>query len=104
VLLVASIVCILIAYVYIFLMQVTIGWLVWFALFFTFGLLTGAGFYSFFYASKNYDAEDPTRDYCKYAAYVVWGIACVLLMSLCCCYNSIALGIAVFKTTCEYTK
>ena len=38
----------------------------------------------------------------KYAAYVIWGIAALYLLCVCCCWNAIRLGIAVYKTTAQY--
>lgn len=67
-------------------------------------LLIVGGFYSYYYARPQYEVDDPTHDYLAYGAYVVWGIAGILLISVLCCLKSIALGVAVFKTTVEYVK
>lgn len=39
-----------------------------------------------------------------WAAIILWAIAGVLLIALVCCYNTVKLGIAVFKTTTNYVR
>ena len=42
------------------------------------------------------------RDYVKYAAYGIWGVAGLYLLCVCCCWNTIRIGIAVYQTTAAY--
>jgi hypothetical protein len=40
----------------------------------------------------------------EYGAYTVWGLSVLTLFAFCCCYASVKLGIAVFKTTAQYVQ
>jgi choline transporter-like protein 2/4/5 len=102
VLLVGGFATILIAYLYLFLIRWTAGIIVYFAIVLTFCLLVGGFFYSYFVAREEYLPEDPTYDYITKASYVILGLAGLLAVTVCCCFNALQLGIAVFKTTSQY--
>jgi len=46
--------------------------------------------------SDEYPEESDYRDWVKYAAYGIWGIAALFLCCICCCWNAIRIGIAVY--------
>lgn len=104
VILVASICSVIIAYIYLFMIRFMGGVIIWVSFAISLLVLVGAGFYSYFGAMPQYDSEDPVKQYLEYGAYVAWGLACVLILSLLCCFNAIQLGIAVFKTTVQYVQ
>jgi len=102
VILVASIITVMIGYLYIFIMKRFMGIAIWFFLAFTLFVLGAVGCVSYFYARPKYDDTDPTKDYVTYFAYVMFGLTAVYLLCVCCCCNSIRLAIAVFEATCDY--
>ena len=63
--------------------------------------LIGSGVYVYF-ESENYDEDHDYHTWLKYAAYVIFGIAGLFLCCICCCWNAIRIGIAVYQTTAEY--
>jgi hypothetical protein len=104
VILVASICTFILAYIYLFLIKLLGGIIIWVSLACSLLLFIGAGFYSYFPARNQYDPADPTYDYLAYAAYVSWALAGILLITILFCFNAIQLGVAVFKTTSDYVK
>ena len=42
--------------------------------------------------------------YLTYAAYVIWALAGVVFILVCCFWHAIKIGIAVFKTTSQYVQ
>lgn len=104
VILVASICSILIAYLYLFVLRALGGVIIWITIALTFVILLAAGFYSYFVAKESYETDDPAYNYCEYGGYVAWGLAGLLVVTLCCCMGAIQLGIAVFKTTAQYIQ
>jgi len=52
--------------------------------------------------SDTYEVESDYRDWLKYAAYGIWGVAGLFLCCICCCWKSIKIGIAVYSATAEY--
>jgi len=96
VLLVASFVSVIIAYLYLFVVRKVGGHIIWCSIAISFITLTGAGLYGYFYARNKYDVSDPTYNYITYASYIVWGLAGCIFIALCCCVSAIQLAIAVF--------
>lgn len=47
-------------------------------------------------------AESDYKDWIKYAAYGIWGIAGLYFLCICCCWKAIRLGISVYQTTAQY--
>jgi hypothetical protein len=89
VILVASICSVVIAYLYLFAIRFMGGMIIWVSFFVTLAALISAGFYSFFYARKQYAESDPTYNYLAYVAYVSWGLAGLVALSILFCYNAI---------------
>lgn len=104
VIVVASVVAVILSYLYLFMVRCMGGMIIWFSIIVSFLILTAAGFYAYFFGANEFEVTDPTHEYVKYAAYVSWGLAGVILLAVCCCFNAIQLGIAVFKTTAQYIQ
>ena len=66
-----------------------------------FGFL-GAGFYTYYFARFNYDPQLPAFEALTYCSYALWAASALALVGTCFCWNSIKLGIAVFRTTAQY--
>ena len=49
--------------------------------------------------SENYAEDHDYHTWLKYASYVLAGIAGLFLCCICCCWNAIRIGIAVYQTT-----
>ena len=101
VILVASITAILLGYIYLLLIRCMGALIIWLSIVLLELSLIGGGVYMYF-ESETYDAESDYRDWLKYAAYAIWGVAFLFLCCICCCWNSIRIGIAVYETTAEY--
>ena len=104
VILVASICSVIIAYLYLFMIRYMGGVIIWISVAVTELVLIAAGLYSFLYARPLYAEDDPVHEYLAYTAYVCWGLAVLVILTLICCMNAIQLGIAVFKTTVQYVQ
>lgn len=61
------------------------------------------GLYTYNY-SNTYPEGDKYRDYIKYTAYGIWGLAGLELICVCCCWTAIKVAIAVYKTTSQYVS
>lgn len=79
------------------------GAIVWFMIILTELALCALGGYCFYLRVKRFTPNDqPIYKYLPIAAYVLWGIAGVILIATCCCCNAIRLGIAVMKATAKF--
>lgn len=74
------------------------GLIVWLSIILIQVSLIAGGAYTYSQADK-YEPESDYRDWVKYSAYAIWGVAALYLCCVCCCWNAIRLGIAVYKTT-----
>ena len=101
VILIASITSILLGYIYLLLIRCMGALIIWLSIILLELSLIGGGVYMYF-ESDTYDEESDYRDWLKYAAYAIWGVAGLFLCCICCCWNSIRIGIAVYETTAEY--
>jgi len=102
VLLIAAIATIILSYLYLFAARLFGGFIIIIAFISAIALCIGGGFYTYFYARKKYEPENPVYNYLAYAAYVCWGLAGLIFFAIICCYDAIKIGIAVFKTTAQY--
>ena len=77
-----------IAVIYLILLQLIGGAMIWLS--FALALVgTGVGgVYAFMYSSKmrENNPADPTADYVLYGAYTAWGLCAVVLCIFCCCF------------------
>ena len=101
VILICSFTCIVLGYLYLLLIRLIGGLIVWLSIILIQISLIAGGVYVYLQADT-YEPESDYRDYVKYAAYVIWGIAVLYLLCICCCWSAIRLGIAVYKTTANY--
>lgn len=76
-------------YLYLFVIRILGGVMIWLSLGISLLIITSSGFYTYFYARNQYEPMNPTHDYLAYASYVIWGIAGIIMFSICCCYNAI---------------
>ena len=101
--LIASLTSILLGYIYLLLIRCMGALIIWLSIILLQLSLIGGGVYMYF-ESDTYDENSDYRDWLKYAAYAIWGVAALFLCCICCCWNSIKIGIAVYKTTAEYVS
>ena len=95
--------CIILGYIYLWLIS-CMGWLiVWLSIFLIMASFIGGGAYVYSTAD-NYEEESDYRDWVKYCAYAIWGIAALYCCCICCCWNAIRIGIAVYRTTVTYVR
>lgn len=90
-------------YLYLFVIRCIGGIIIYFSLAIILIALGAAGGYSF-YMRKEFTEGDQYYDYLTYGAYVLWGLCVLMCLILCCCWNAIKLGIAVFKATSQYVQ
>jgi hypothetical protein len=101
VLAVSVVAAIVVCYLYLFVIRLIGGLIIWLSFLIAFLLFGGGGLYSYFVARPKYELPNPVYNYLTYASYVLWGCAGLVFLSVLCCYNAIAIGIAVFKTTSQ---
>lgn len=101
VILVVAVISLFLGYLYLYIIRLLGGAIIWITFVLLALCLAGAGGYSF-YKSGEYDPENPYYNYLKWGAYVLWALDAIVLILMCCCYNAIKLGIAIFKTTSMY--
>lgn len=103
VLLASTGVALVLGYIYLFVMRCLGGAIVWFMIILTELSLLALGGYTYYIRYSRYTPTDqPIHKYLAIAAYVVWGIAGVILIATCCCCGAIRLGIAVMKATAKF--
>ena len=89
VVLIAAVGSVVVAYLYLFVMRLLGGVIVWVSFILTLGILIAGGFYAYFKERPKYSVEDPTYNYIAYGAYVCWALAGIVCFALCCCFNAI---------------
>lgn len=102
VILVSIPVAMVLGYIYLFVIRLIGGFIVWVSFGIIIAALIAVGFYSFFKLKLAYVEDDPIRKYIEGAAYASWGLAGLFALSIMCCCGAIKIGIAVFKTTAKY--
>lgn len=93
-----------IAYLYLLVMKLLGGVLIWLSITLTTSIFFAGGFYSYFYARLQYDPSNPTYLYLANCAYVLWGMTAFTLLTILFCYNSIRTGTVIFKTTAQFIQ
>ena len=102
VLVLSAVTALLLAYLYLFLIRLIGGLLIWGTIILLQAALIAGGYYIWKESeSPQYEFSD-YKDWLKYTAYGVWGVAALYFCCVCCCYSAIRLGIAVYKTTAQY--
>ena len=92
---IATVTAIFLGYLYLLLIRCCGAFIVWFSIILLQVSLIAAGAYVYM-QHENYDEGDDYRDWMKYASYVIFGIAGLFLCCICCCWNAIRIGIAVY--------
>lgn len=90
-------------YIFLIILRIFGGCLIWIAFIASVVLAAGAGVYAWGLKDHEDYAGTDTADYLTYSAYALWIIAGTFFLILMCCYSRLALGIAVFKTTVDFT-
>ena len=90
------------AYLYLFLIRLIGGILVWGTIILLQVSLLAGGYYVWKESEAEQYVESDYKDWLKYTAYGIWGVAGLYFLCVCCCYSAIRLGIAVYKTTAQY--
>jgi len=103
VILICSLTAIVLGYLYLLLIRCMGAVIVWLSIILLQLSLIAGGAYVYM-QSDEYPEESDYRDWVKYAAYGIWGIAALFLCCICCCWNAIRIGIAVYQTTAEYVS
>ena len=104
VLLVGALVAVVFGYLYLFVIRLIGGAIIWISFVLIVLALAGGGFYTYFYLRPTYDTANPAYEYLAYASYTLWALSGIVGLLLLCCYNAVKLGIAVFKTTAQYIQ
>lgn len=94
---------IVLGYLYLLLIRCMGAVIVWLSIILLQLSLIAGGAYVYM-QSDEYPEESDYRDWVKYAAYGIWGVAGLFLVCICCCWNAIRIGIAVYQTTAEYVS
>lgn len=94
---------IVLGYLYLLLIRCMGAIIVWLSIILLQLALIAGGAYVY-NESNDYPEGNDYRDWLKYAAYTIWGIAGLFFVCICCCWNAIRIGIAVYQTTAEYVS
>mmetsp|Transcript_44574 Transcript_44574/g.59146 ORF Transcript_44574/g.59146 Transcript_44574/m.59146 type:complete len:477 (+) Transcript_44574:615-2045(+) len=100
---ICSATAIVLGYLYLFVIRCIGGLVVWLSIILIQLSLIGSGVYVYM-QHESYEEGDDYRDYVKYASYVIFGVAGLFLICICCCWNAIRIGIAVYQTTAQYVS
>lgn len=104
ILLISSIIAVILGYIYLFVIRAVGGFIIWAS----FALIELAvlfcGFYTLFVYRPDKFPDETTdmHKYVSYAGYIIFAIGGIIALVICCCYDAIQIGIAVFKTTSQY--
>ena len=88
-------------YVFLFLMRLLSGLIIW-GFIATVILCTILGGYFVHTYAATREENDSYNTWLQYAAYVIWGLAALEFLCVCCCRQAISLAIAVYKTAAQY--
>lgn len=64
-------------------------------------LLVGGGFYVFFLSTR-YEMGDQTRNVMKGMGVLLWILAALFLLIVCCCWSRIQLGAAIIQAASDF--
>jgi len=68
-----------------------------------FCLLVGGGFYVFF-LGVNYEGYDHTREVMIGMGILLWILAGLFLLAICCCWGTIRLAAAIMKAASDFVR
>lgn len=95
---ICSLTAVFLGYLYLFIVRCIGAIIVWLSIILIQVSLIAAGAYVYMQADT-YEPDNEYHDYVKYAAYTLWGVAGLYMCCVCCCWNAIRIGIAVYQTT-----
>lgn len=98
-LLISSITALIFGYLYLFVIRIVGGTIIWASILIIELALILGGAYTWWYRGRKYSPEDNVFKYLTWGAYVIWALAIIVLFLVCCFWHAIKIGIAVFKTT-----
>jgi hypothetical protein len=104
VLIIASVTAVIFGYLYLFVIRLVGGAIVWISIAVIEIALLASAVYTMMYRNEKFKEEEATYDYLTYAMYVLFGLTAVTLILVCCFWHAIKIGIAVFKTTSQYVQ
>ena len=102
VLLASSVTALIFGYLYLWIIRLIGGSIIWLSIIVIEVALLLAGAYTWYYRGRKYTQEDKMFQYLTYAAYGIWGLCGLVFILVCCFWHAIKIGIAVFKTTSQY--
>ena len=102
ILLISSVTALIFGYLYLWIIRLVGGVLIWISIAVIEIALIAGGFYTWWYRGRKYTPEDEVFKYMTWGAYVLWGLGVLVFFLVCCFWHAIKIGIAVFKTTSQY--
>mmetsp|Transcript_28845 Transcript_28845/g.51375 ORF Transcript_28845/g.51375 Transcript_28845/m.51375 type:complete len:642 (-) Transcript_28845:138-2063(-) len=99
-------IAVVVAAIYLLIMRMCVGVIVWVCIFATFAILVALGGFTYWTANNVYDSDedDSTQTTLKVLAYICWGISGLFILYIFCMCNRIRLAIAIMKTGTIYIK
>ena len=104
ILLISSVTALIFGYLYLWVIRLIGGVLIWISIAFIEIALIAGGFYTYWYRGRKYAPEDEVFKYMTWGSYVLWGLGVLVFFLVCCFWHAIKIGIAVFKTTSQYVQ
>ena len=104
IILVSSVSALVLGYLYLFVIRLIGGLIIWLSIILIEIFLLGSSIYTFYYRTYNYSVDSNTYNYMTWGAYALLALAVLVLILMCCCWHAIKIGIAVFKTTSQYVQ
>lgn len=91
----------ILGYAFLFIIRLIGGLIIYLFLILLELTLVFAGLYVHFHA-QTYADDDEYKQYIQYGAYIIWGLAAIEFLCVCCCWTQIKIAVAVYKTTAQY--
>ena len=104
VLVISSVTAVIFGYLYLFVIRLVGGLIVWVSIVIIELTLLASAVYTMMYRDEKFSKEEATYDYLTYATWVLFGLTAVTLILVCCFWHAIKIGIAVFKTTSQFVQ
>ena len=101
---ISSVTAVILGYLYLFVVQLLGGYIVWVSFALIWLSLVGGGAYSWYYRDLKYRPEADMYNYLTWTSYGLWILSVVVFFLICCFRHAIKVGIAVFQTTAQYVK
>merc|ERR1712226_1034602 len=101
---ISSVTALILGYLYLFVVRLLGGMIVWVSFALIWVSLVGGGAYSWYYRDLKYRPDNAKYDYLTWASYGLWILSVVVFFLICCFRHAIKVGIAVFQTTSQYVQ